>query len=129
MASDVQLGLKNSLIHTFPRHENYMPSNIRSTTMIPVHILIQHINRERGQSRRCNTPGAETIPGTSKTGNIGDKVHFELSVSFHQLGLNQLQFCSRGYYPFSNQCYGTYMNYLKIYLLLNFTVPKYCNDY
>jgi hypothetical protein len=106
-----------------------MPSNIRSTTMIPVHILIQHINRERGQSRRCNTPGAGTIPGTSKTGNIGDKVNFELSVSFHQLGLSQLQFCSRGYYLFSNQCYGTYMNYLRIYLLLNFTVPKYCNDY
>jgi hypothetical protein len=106
-----------------------MPSNIRSTTMIPVHILIQHINRERGLSRRCNTPGAETIPGTSKTGNIGDKVHFELSVSFHQLGLSQLQFCPREYYPFSSQCYGTYIDYLKIYLLLNFTVPKYCNDY
>ena len=96
MPSDVQLGLKNNLIHTFPRHENYMPSNIRSTTMIPVHILIQHINRERGQSRRCNTPVAETIPGTSKTGNIGDKVHFELSVSFHQLGLSQLQFVPEG---------------------------------
>jgi hypothetical protein len=97
--------------------------------MIPVHILIQHINRERGQSRRCNTPGAETIPGTSKTGNIGDKVHFELSVSFHQLGLSQLQFVLEGIIRSVVKCYGTYMNYLKIYLLLNFTVPKYCNDY
>ena len=96
MPSDVQLGLKNNLIHTFPRHENYMPSNIRSTPMIPVPILIQHINRERGQSRRYNTHGAETIQGTSKTGNIGDKVNFELSVSFHQLGLSQLQFVLEG---------------------------------
>jgi hypothetical protein len=59
-----------------------MPSNIRSTPMIPVPILIQHINRERGQSRRYNTHGAETIPGTSKTGNIGDKVHFKVSYLF-----------------------------------------------
>ena len=50
--------------------------------MIPVPILIQHINRERGQSRRYNTHGAETIPGTSKTGNIGDKVHFKVSYLF-----------------------------------------------
>ena len=83
-----------------------------------------------GQSRRSNTSGAETIPRTSKTGNIGDKVHFELSVSFHQLGLIQLQFVLEGiYYPFSSQCYGSKINYLKIYLLLSFTVPKYCNDY
>jgi hypothetical protein len=103
-----------------------MPSNIRSTTMKPVHILIQHINRERGQSRRCNTPAAETIPGTSKTGNIGDKVHFGI---FSPVRFEPITICPRGYYPFSNQCYGTYINYLKIYLLLNFTVPKYGNDY
>jgi len=60
--------------------------------MISVHILIPDRNRETGQSRLCNTSGSETIPGTSKTGNIGDKVQFELSVSFHQLGLSQLQF-------------------------------------
>jgi hypothetical protein len=51
-----------------------------------------------------------TNSSPAEAGKIGDKVHFELSVSFHQLGLSQLQFCPRGYYPFSSQCYGTFNN-------------------
>jgi len=97
--------------------------------MISVRILIPHRNRETGQSRLCNTSGSETIPGTSKNWKYRRQDSIWTFSLFSPVRFEPITICSREYYPSSSQCYCTYMNYLKIYLLLNVIVPKSCNYY